>query len=78
MPLFHLIGQIWRKLREQKAIATLVVPLWTSATLWQSIALDAKHFSKFVIDWMWLPMKDSSLFVSGQAASGRLISPPSW
>jgi hypothetical protein len=78
MPIFHLIGKIWRKLREQKAIATLIVPLWTSATWWQLIAPDAKHFSEFVIDWMGLPMNDSSLFIAGQTASGCLISPPNW
>ena len=75
---FYLIGKIWRKLREQKAIATLIVPFWTSATLEHLIAPDAKHFSELVIDCMWLPMNDSSLFVSGKTASGCIISPPNW
>jgi hypothetical protein len=38
---FRLIGKIWRKLGNQGAKATIIVPLWTSATWWHLIAPDA-------------------------------------
>jgi hypothetical protein len=75
---FRLIGKIWRKLKEQGARATIIVPLWTSTTWWHLIAPDAIHLSEFVADWMWLPRNNPSLFVSGQTPSGRVISPPDW
>ena len=73
---FQIIGKIWRKLKEQRAKATIIVPLWTSATWWHLIAPDAIHLSEIVVDWMWLPRNDPSLFVSGQTPGGRVISPP--
>jgi hypothetical protein len=76
---FRLMGKIWRKLKEQGARATIIiVPLWTSATLWHLIALDAIHLYEYVVDWMWLPRNDPSLFISGQTPGGRVFSPPDW
>jgi hypothetical protein len=57
---------------------SIIAPLWTSATWWHLIAPDAIQLSKFVIDWMWLPMNDRSLFVPGKTPGGRVISPPDW
>jgi hypothetical protein len=67
-----------KKLRAQKAQATIIVPLWTSSTWWHLISPDALHLSEFVIDWIWLPKNDLSLFVSEQTPGGRVISPPYW
>jgi hypothetical protein len=75
---FRLIGKIWRKLKEQGASACIIVPLWTSATWWHLIAPDAIHLSDFVVDWMWLPKNDPSLFVAGQTPGGRVIFSPDW
>ncbi len=61
-----------------KRIDAIMAPLWTSATWWHLIAPDAFHFSEFVVDWVWLPKNDPSLFVQGAAQNGRAISPPSW
>ena len=73
---FRLIGKILKKLKEQGTRATIIVPLSTSATWWHFIAPNAIHLSKFVVDRMWLPMNDPSLFVSGQTPGGRVISQP--
>jgi hypothetical protein len=75
---FRLIGKVWRKLKAQHVKATIIVPLWTSATWWHLIAPDAFHLSEFVVDWVWLPRNDSSLFVQGKAQNGRTIDPPNW
>ena len=75
---FRLIGKIWRKHSDQGAIATIIVPLWTSATWWHLVAPDAIHLSKHVIDWTWLPRNDPTLFVPGQTPGGRIIYPPDW
>jgi hypothetical protein len=42
------------------------------------IAPDAIHLSNHVVDWMWLPRNDASLFVPGQTPGGRVVSPPDW
>jgi hypothetical protein len=75
---FRLIGKIWRKLSEERAKATIIVPLWTSSTWWHLIAPDAIHLSNHVVDWMLLPRNDPSLFVPGQTPGGRVITPPDW
>jgi hypothetical protein len=75
---FRLIGKIWRKLSDQKAKATIIIPLWSSSTWWHLIAPDAIHLSKYVVDWMWLPRNDTSTFVPGQTPGGRVIYPPDW
>jgi hypothetical protein len=53
-------------------------PLRTSATWWHLIAPDAFHLSEFVVDWVWLPRNDPSLFVKGVAQNGSDISPQNW
>jgi hypothetical protein len=40
----------WKKFKVQKAKATIIVPLWTSAIWWHFIALDALHLSEFIVD----------------------------
>ena len=74
----RLIGKIWRKLSDQKAKATIIIPIWSSSTWWHLIAPDAIHLSKHVVDWMWLPRNDTSIFVPGQTPGGRVIYPPDW
>jgi hypothetical protein len=49
---FRHIGKIWRELKEQGTRATIIVPLWTSATWRQLIAPGAIHLSEFMVDWM--------------------------
>jgi len=49
-PPFRVIGKIWRKLRMHGSKATIIVPLWTSATWWHLVAPDSVHLSKFVVD----------------------------
>ena len=56
----------------QNVKATIIVPIWTSATWWHLIAPDAFHLSEFVVDWVWLSRNDPSLFVKGVAQNGCL------
>ncbi len=62
----------------QNVKATINAPLWTSATWGHLIAPNALHLSEFVVDWIWLPWNDHSLFVEVAAPNGRATSPPSW
>ena len=65
-----LLGRVWRKLQHDGAIATVLVPLWESATWWGLDVPDRAHFSEEVVDWVWLSMNDPSLFVHGVALGG--------
>jgi hypothetical protein len=58
--------------------ATIIVPLWTSATWWHLVAPDSVHLSKFVVDWLWVPRNDPFVFVPGSAPGGRTIPAPNW
>jgi hypothetical protein len=75
---FRIIGKIWRKLSDQRAKATIIAPLWTSSIWWHLIVPDAIYLSNHVVDWMWLPRNDASLFVPGQTPGGRVVFPPDW
>ncbi len=45
--------------------ATLLVPLWESATWWALLVPDPIHFAEAVVDWVWLPGMEPSLFEPG-------------
>jgi hypothetical protein len=72
---YKAIGRVWRALREQQAIATMLVPMWESATWWHLVVPDGPHLSEYVVDWVWLPRGDPDLFIGGKAP-GRTILPP--
>ena len=74
---YNLIGKVWRTLREQNGLATTMIPLLKSAPGWQLICPDTNHVADNVVDWMWLPRDDPSLFVAG-IAPGRAVLPPDW
>jgi hypothetical protein len=65
-------------LERDVAIATLLVPLWDSATWWTLIVPDEIYFADAVVDWVWLFKTDASLFVPGIGPGGRDIVPPDW
>ena len=73
---FRLIGRVLRKLKHDGAAATMLVPLWESATWWGLVVPDAAHFSEEVggLDWRG----DPSLFIPGGAPGGREVLPPDW
>ena len=62
-----LIGRVWRKLRSDAAVATLLVPLWESATWWTLLVPDAIHFVEAVVDWVWLPKMEPTFLCRGSA-----------
>ncbi len=47
---YRLSSRVWQKLRNDVATATLLVPLWESATLWTLLVPDAIHFAEAVVD----------------------------
>jgi hypothetical protein len=58
--------------------ATLLVPMWESATWWTLMMPCAIHFDEAVVDWVWLPRTEPSLFMPGIGSGGRDIVPPCW
>jgi hypothetical protein len=74
---YRMVGRVWRKLEHDGAIATMLIPLWESATWWRLVAPDVAHFVEAVVDSVWLPRSDPDLFVPG-TAPGRAVEPPDW
>ena len=73
---YRLVGRVWRKLRNDASSTTLLVPLWVSATWWTLLVPDAIHFVEAVVDWVWLPRMDPTLFMPGVGPGGRDINYP--
>ena len=71
-----LVG-VWRALREQQAVAIVLVHSWESSTWWHLVASDGRYRSKFVVDWIWLSRCNPNLFIEG-TAPGRMVLPPIW
>ncbi len=55
----------------------MLIPVWVSATWWHLVAPDMMHLSEKVVDWVWLPREDPSLFIPG-VVPGRDVVPPDW
>ncbi len=70
---YSLIGKVWRTLREQKGVATMLIPLWKSAPRWQLVCPDTNHFSNNMDDWVWLPRDDPTLFEAGIAPERSVL-----
>ena len=62
-----MLGGVWRKLQSDATVATLLVLLWESATWWTLLVPDAIHLAEAVVDWVWLPRMEPTLFVPGSA-----------
>ena len=75
---YRLLGRVWRKLRGDGTVATVLVPLWRSSTWWGLLAPDGVHFCEEVVDWVWLPRGEQSLFVPGSGPGGKDVVPPDW
>jgi hypothetical protein len=71
------ISRVWRALREQQAVATVLVPVCESSTWWHLVVLDGRHLYEFVVDCMWLPRGDPNLFIGGTAPDRSVLPPKS-
>ncbi len=69
---------MWRKLQSDATVATLLVSLRESATWWTLLVPDAIYFTEAVVDWVWLPKMEPTLFVPGVGPNGRDVTPPDW
>ena len=49
---YILLERVWRKLQNDGASTTVLVPLWESPTWWTLFVPDAAHFFEAVIDWV--------------------------
>ncbi len=73
---YWMIGRVWRKLRHERVVATVIVPIWESSTWWGLVVFDAALLANEVVDWVWLDKTDPDLFVPGSAPGGRAVVPP--
>ena len=58
--------RVLKHMEDCLARGTLILPLWKSSFFWNVCATDGAHWSRFVIDWVYLP-KFQGLFVKGKA-----------
>ena len=73
---YILLGRVWRKMESDAATASLLVPLWESATWWTLLVPDAIHFAEAVVDWVWLPRMEPYVFEPGIGLGGKDVVPP--
>ena len=55
-PPFKLMGRLLRLLREQGAVASVVVPVWPGQSWWVSLCPDGCHLAPDVVDFFELPL----------------------
>jgi ribonuclease HI len=76
-PPFSLMGRLWAFLRMQGASATVIAPVWRSATWWPLVCQGAT-WSPAVVGAMLIP-RGRDLFVPGTAKAGRFgVGVPKW
>ncbi len=75
---YMMIGRVWRKLRQECVVATVIVSLWEFSTWWGLVVPESVHLADEVVDWVWLDRSDPDLFVPGSAPGGRAVVPPDW
>jgi hypothetical protein len=71
-------GQVWCKLRNDGTVATVLVPMWQSSAWWGIFTPDGVYFIEEVVDWVWLPKGEHSLFFTGSDPSSKDVVPPIW
>ena len=71
-----MLGRACRKLLNDGAISTVVVPLWQSSTWLGLFDPDGVHFAKEVVDWVWFPREEHIFFVTGSCPGGKDVVPP--
>ncbi len=48
---YRMVVRVWRKLRaSRRVVATMLIPLWESATWWRLVVPEAAHFAEAVVD----------------------------
>jgi hypothetical protein len=77
-PPFSLIGRVFRKLQRERAVATLVVPVWRGRSWWPLIAPDGTHLDSHTVDWVWLP-RETATFLPGVSSGNQIArEAPRW
>ena len=74
-PPVYLIVRVLKHMEVCLARGTLILPLWKSSFFWNVCTTDGVHWSRFVIDWVYLP-KFQGLFVKGKARNSLLVPDP--
>eukprot|EP00854_Cymbomonas_tetramitiformis_P012319 gene12319-biopygen12671 len=79
-PPFGLVGRLLEVLRRFSAVATIIIPYWTSRHWWPILCPDGQHFAPFVRDWRELPRDTAeALFLPGAGrANERAVGPPNF
>jgi hypothetical protein len=75
---FRLLSRVWGKLQNDEAIATTIVPLWQTFTWWGLFVPYGLHFVEEVVDRVWLPIWEHSIFVPGSSPGGTDVVAPNW
>ena len=75
---YRMIGRVWRKLRQERVVATVIVLFWESSAWWGLVVPGSAHIANEVVDWVGLDRSDPDLFVPGSAQGGRAAIPSDW
>ena len=76
-PPFGLMGRLWSLLREQRVEATVIMPVWRSATWWPLVCVNG-FWSPAVVDVLPLP-RGRHLFTPGVASGNQFgVGAPHW
>ena len=77
-PPFGMMGRVIRKLRADRAVATVIVPFWRGRHWWCLVAPDGSHLSEFVRDWVWLPSVQDTFLPGERSGNHTPQNAPGW
>jgi hypothetical protein len=77
-PPFGLIGRVLRKLRSDRATASVVIPVWPSRPWWHLVAPDGRHLTDQVVDWLDIPRSPDTFLPGRFSGNSQARGRPSW
>ena len=77
-PPFSLVGRVIRKLQRERAVATVIVPVWRGRAWWPLIAPDGTHLDSHVVDWTWLPRQTDTFLPGVSSGNQSARDAPRW
>lgn len=75
-PPFRLIGQVVELLQEQRATATVIIPVWPKQYWWPTICPDGVHLAPYVVDWLEFDTSYADVFLPGPRGANAVAQAP--
>ena len=77
-PPFRLLGRLISLIREQRAVATVIAPVWPGQPWWHQLCPDGSHLAPDVVDVFDLPQSFDTFLSGAHNANTAGVGTPTW